>query len=189
MDLNFLTTLPHFSGLLYAALFVGMFVEANLTIVACAFLILRHLINPFFGIPLVIAGGFFEQYALYFLGLHLGQKEKLAHYVNKVIGRYDSHFIHNTFRSLLVSKFIYGLHRLVLIRTGMLKISLEHFTKSTIKSTGLWLLSFFILGFVFSASYAFIKHYFKYGEVALLIVFAVFFTVEYLLSKNLRKDL
>lgn len=185
----FLNNIAHFSQAIYEVIFFGMFVEANVTTLGSSVLISYKILNPFFIVCLVIAGAFAEQYALYFLGRGLSRSKFLEYHVNRLVAKYDGHFTHKTFRSLLVSKFIFGLHRAVLIRCGMLKISLKHFTAATLRSTTIWLLFFFILGFIFSASYNSLKHYLKYGELALLIVSAIIFVLEYSISKRLQKDL
>ena len=184
-----LNSIAHFSHAIYAVLFFGMFVEANLTTLSSAILISHKILNPFFRIILVLAGAFAEQYTLYFVGRWMGKSEFLQHHVNRMLSKYDQHFTHRTFRSLLISKFIFGLHRGVLIRCGMLKISPKQFTQATLRSTTIWLAVFFILGFIFSASYNSLKHYIKYGELALLIVIGVIFLLEYFISKYLKKDL
>jgi membrane protein DedA with SNARE-associated domain len=189
MDLSFLQNLPHFTGTVYAVLFFGMFVEANATVLGGTILLAHKILSPGLIFFLVVAGAFGEQYLLFWLGSRLAKKDSLANYINKTVARYDSHFTEKTFRSLFISKFIYGLHRVVLLRCGMLDISPRQFTRATLKSTSAWLVVMFILGYILSVSYKALLAFLKYGEIALLVVVALILLLQYFISKYLEKDL
>ena len=189
MDLTNLVNSAHFGLAVYAILFFGMFLEANLTTMASAFLITHKILHPGLVVLAVVGGAFSEQYGLYFAGWYLGNRQRLAGYINKHAARYDRHFTEKIFRSLLISKYVYGLHRAVLLRAGMLKVPVGTFTRATLRSTAIWLASFFTLGLIFSASYNTIKHYISYGEISLLIIVIIFFILEYLISRRFRKDI
>ncbi len=177
-------------GIVYVIMFFGMFIDANLTILSSIFLFTEShgIFSQAIFLP-VILGGFAEQFVLVFIGWHLRSKEKIAVWADRVVGKYDSHLTGNIFRSLLLSKFVLGLHRAVLIRIGMLKLSWQDFLKATLKSTLIWLFIVGFLGFAFSKSYQILAEYFNYAGLLLLTLFLVFVILEILVSRKLKKDI
>ncbi len=189
MDLTIFQQFHPAQEFVYAALFLGMFLEANVTILTGTFFISRGSLNPFLAIIVIIFGAFSEQFLLFWAGEHLGRSEKITKLVSRLTDRYDQHLISRTFHSLLLSKFIYGLHRAVLVRIGMLHIGWKKFTRATLASTSLWLLSVGSLGFVFSASYGVLKHNIKFAELILLSIVIFIFILDYFISKRLKQNL
>ncbi|MBI5530725.1 MAG: hypothetical protein HY918_04490 [Candidatus Doudnabacteria bacterium] len=181
--------LPHAQLAVYGALFLGMFVEANITILAGAVLISQRLFNPGGVVGILALGAFLEQFFYYVIGLFLARTGRLADWINKTVGKYDSHFLHKTFRSLIVSKFVYGFHRAVLMRCGMLKIGFRKFLQATIKSTTLWLLIILSLGLAFGVSVEAINKFLAFGQEGFLAIFVLFFLGQYLLNRRLQKEL
>jgi len=189
MDLSQLFTDPQLHNYAYALLFLGMFIDANLTILGSVFLFSQGLLNPAVVFLPVVLGAFVEQFGLYSLGEHWGQRDRISLWVGKVVEGFDRHLTKNIFRSLLISKFALGLHRSVLIRLGMLKVDLKNFAQATLKSTGIWLLTVGALGFIFSSSYKILLNYFKYAGLLVLLLLGLFFVLQYFVSRRLKKDL
>ncbi len=176
-------------GLIYAALFFGMFFEANVTILTGMFLITQGRVNPALAVILIAGGGYGEQFLHYLLGLYLSKHDRVTRWAAKITGRYDSRLQHNPFRYLVISKFVYGFHRAVLIRLGMLKVSVREFVKASVPATAIWLTAISTLGLVFSYSYNILKNYIKYAELVLLGLVIAFFIAEYFVSKRFENDL
>jgi membrane protein DedA with SNARE-associated domain len=190
MDIFSYISLHNLDNWVYVVLFFGMFIDANLSILFSVFLFSQssHAFSAVIFLP-VILGGFVEQFALVYLGEKLQKNDRLAGWANKLTSKFDAHLQNNVFRSLLLSKFIIGLHRAVLIRMGMLGIKWKVFAKATLKSTFIWLLTVGILGFIFSESYKALSKYFEYTGFLLLFVFIIFFILEFFISRRLKKDI
>jgi membrane protein DedA with SNARE-associated domain len=156
---------------------------------ASIFLITQGVLQPVVSVILIVLGAIGEQLLWFWVGLKLGENHFISKWGHKLSHRFDPHLVHRTFHSLAISKFIYGFHRAVLIRSGMLKIGLKKFVKASIPATLIWLSIIGTLGFIFSASLGVLKYYLKYGELVLLLIILIFFVADYFVSKRLAKEL
>lgn len=173
----------------YVVVFFGMFIDANITIITSAVLIGRNILGPFAAIFTILIGGISEQFFWYWTGRKLGKRQFIMKWADKLSQKYDSHFIEKTFHSLIISKFIYGLHRVALIRVGMLNLGFKKFIKASLPSTIIWLIVVGLIGFFFSASFDVLKHYLKYGELVLLFVVILYVAIDIFISRYLKKEL
>lgn len=173
----------------YVVVFFGMFIDANITIITSAVLIGRNILGPFAAIFTIFIGGISEQFFWYWAGRKLGKRQFIMKWADKLSHRYDRHFIEKTFHSLVISKFIYGLHRVALIRIGMLNLQFSKFIRASLPSTVIWLIVVGLIGFFFSASFDVLKHYLKYGELVLLFVVVLYVAIDIFISRYLKKEL
>ncbi len=178
----------HLSVLAYGALFFGMVLEATAVLLGGIFLTVQGILSPVIAIPILIAGALTEQLFLYAIGFSLGSSPKVSRWVNNVVKRFDPHMIDKTFRTIVISKFLYGLHRAVLIRAGMLKIPIKTFIQYSFTATFIWLVVYGVFGFVISLFFSKLKNYIKYAEFAPLVVFVLFFVIQYGITKLFQKS-
>ncbi len=174
---------------IYFALFCGMFIDAALTVFAAVFLMADKIIGIAPGLLVLLLGIFAEQLGFYWLGMKLSKREWLAKWANKVAAPFDRHLLARPFHTLLISKFIYGLHHGLLIRSGMIRLPFKKFMKDSAYIGVIWLAIIGSLGFIFSASYHQFKNYLRFAEVIPLIFIGLYFFAKWLVSKRLKKEI
>lgn len=189
--MNFLQTvqLSHLQPLLYAAVFVGMFFDAVITTFTTIFFVSTSKLSGYIAIPLLAVGIYSEQLFYYWLGTYLNRHERLTAWAKRLAAPFDRHLQHKTFRTLLISKFVYGLHRAVLIRSGMLGLPKKFFAKQAVTIGAIWLLVVGGLAFLFGRSYEQFKRKFGYAEAGVVVMLIIILVSEYFISKKLKKDL
>lgn len=173
----------------YFLILVSMFVDANVIIITSVILVCKQVLNPYFTITAILIGGILEQFLWYWAGCRLGRREFIKKWADKFSNKYDKHFVEKTFHILIISKFVYGLHRAALIRSGMLNLNFKKFIKASLPSTFIWLAVMGLVGYFFSASFNILKHYFKYGEFVLLFIIILYVAADFIISKYLKKEL
>jgi membrane protein DedA with SNARE-associated domain len=189
--MNFLNFIQvhNLQGYIYLVMFLAMFVDAALTVFAAVFLMSVGAIDVLPGLLVLLLGIFAEQLGFYWLGMKLSKQEWLSKWANKIAAPFDRHLLAQTFRTLLISKFIYGLHRGILLRSGMLKLPPKKFAEYAAYISIIWLMIIGSLGFVFSASYQEFKKTLRFAEAVPLALAVIFLITEWLLRKRLKKEL
>lgn len=189
MDETIIKFVENWHGWSYALLFLAMFIDANLTILASVFLISVGALNSYLLMGIMIFGAYVEQMWWFAIGRYLGKKELVAEWAARLVGHYDRHLLNSSFRSLVFTKFVFGLHRAVLVRYGMMNHEFSKFFKASAKSTAVWLVIIISLGFGFSESYKILSEYINYAGYFLLVCLILFFAAQYFVSRRLKKDL
>lgn len=179
----------HLQNYIYLVIFFGMFTDAAVMVFATVFLITAKVIGIVPGVTVLLLGIYFEQLFFYWLGLKLSAREKFSLWVDKVAKPFDRHLKSRPLHTLLISKFVYGLHRAMLVRSGMLKLPLKKFAEYAVYCSIAWLGVVGSLGAVFAGSYVELKKYFRYAEIVPLVLVAIFFLAEWLLAKKLKKEI
>jgi membrane protein DedA with SNARE-associated domain len=189
MELATFVQVHHLQGLIYGVVFIGMLFEATFFLFSATILIGEHALNPVWGIMVVTTGALVEEILWYYIGLKLGKWNKMADWANKIARPLDNHLLTRTFHTLFISKFIFGLHRAILMRSGMVKIPLGKYIKGAFASTGIWLAIVGTLGLSLGASYGLFRRYINYAEIVPLILVIAYFAIDYLISKRLRNNI
>ena len=179
----------HVGFWVYVILFIGMLLEGTLFLLTAAFLIAQGVFNPLLAVAALVLGSFSEEVMWWWIGGHLSRWQWLAVRVDKLARRFDQFILSKTFRTFNFSKYIYGLHRPIITRAGMLNMPFAKFIKAAWTSTAIWLLVIGALGFIFSASFDVVKKYVSYAELIPLLALVVFYGLERFISQRLKKDL
>lgn len=189
MDNTILQFAAHWQIWTYPLMFLAMFFDANIMILAATFLISAGVLNPYLLSLIVIIGAYAEQVWWFFLGRLLKRNNFLNRWGGRLVGRYDKHLLNRPFHSLVITKFIYGVHRATLMRFGMLNFPVKNFAKSSLLATATWLAIVAGIGFSLSESYKALNRYLKYGEFGLLFLLVLALVTQYFVSRRLRKEL
>ncbi len=181
--------LHHSSVIVYLLIFFAMVFDAALTVFAAIFLAVSGTLLVIPTILVLILGTFGEQLLWYWVGGHLGKWTKLMNFLDGPAKPFDKHLVTRPGRTLTLSKFIYGIHRAMLVRAGMLKINFKKYVGIAVFSSLLWLSILGAFAVAFSASYEALKKYMSYAELVPLGLVIIYFIADLRLSKNLKRKL
>ncbi len=173
----------------YIFLFLGLIFEGE-TFLFSAFFLVRagHLslsavfATAFLG---VLAG----DWVWFWIGRHLERFAWLASKMGAAAGPIDKQLLKRPLHTLFLSKFIYGVHRITQIRSGAVRIDAKTFWQADIAATFFWVGSIAGLAYFSAASIGYLRHIFKYTEIALLVAVIVFFLIAHAVSRWNRKRL
>lgn len=178
----------------YPLIFVGMIFEGDILFFTASFLTQQGVFNPLYMLPIAFAGAMAGDLLWFWGGYEL---EKLhisvsfiKRWMNHLAQPIDVHLVNRTRYTIFISKFAYGFNHLTLMRAGMLGIKLRESIKADLIATLAWMLVVGGLGWVSGASFGLIKHYLRYGEIALLIAIVIFFAFwHFVVTRRLEKEL
>ena len=184
---HFLTSHQYFG---YVIVFLGMVIEGDFLLFMTAFLAHSGFFNPPTVFLLAYIGVIVGDISWYYLGVK-AQKYPFVHkLLGKITLKTDRHLENRTFRTLLISKFVYGFHHTILMRAGSLGLPLRKYIKSDVVASFVWLSIIWILGSASSASFFLVKRYVHLFEIGLLIALILFFLIEhYLISGKLKEKI
>lgn len=175
--------------LAYAAVALGMLLEGTVFLLAAVFLVARGVLNPVWTLIAALAGAFSEELIWYYIGSKLTDISRLSPWINKLVGGFDEHIRNKTLHTLIFSKFVYGIHRAVAARAGMLKVDFQKFLANAALAIIFWIAVIGGIAYVFNASFLKLEKYIRYVELVPLIVMVIFFSAAKVLSARLKKNL
>jgi membrane protein DedA with SNARE-associated domain len=191
--LLFLTFIAAYPLWTYLVLFLGMIIEGDVLLFTAGFLVHRgvlKLLPTFFA---MYAGTVFGDVIWYGIGTIDPNRNKIVHFLAMLADvasrKIDEHLKERTFRTLLISKYVYGAHHFVLARAGMLRLPLRRFLRDDALGSLIWILSLGILGYAASASFSRVAHGLRLVEIILLLSIVIFVLLHEVLSKILKNKL
>ncbi len=168
----------------YLLVFFGMFIEGDLVLFAAAFL---ARLGTFSLLPLIgvtLFGMLTGDLLWYALGkYHDRFPARLVAFYNRVASPFDQMLATRLFRTLLITKFAYGIHRLLLARAGSVNAPFAQFFKIDIIATLIWAAAIIALGWFGGFAIEASRSYIKFAEWGLLIGLVLLVFAE----KALRK--
>lgn len=188
---HIISTFADLGNWIYLIVFLGMLIEGNGTLFAAGFLLNR---DPSMTPGVLIAaflGAITEQIFWFWLGWKIRLRESNSPFIAWIIkssNHFDEHFLKRPKTTLLISKFIYGVHRAAVARAGILGISWRFYFKNNIFIILVWMITLISLGFVVNQSIHLVSDYFEYTGYILLGALILFYLVQhYAVSEKLRK--
>lgn len=174
----------------YIVVFVAMIFEGDILLFSAAFLTHQGFFNPVYMFLTVLTGVLGGDLLWYWVGLRLRERTGwITKWAKNIAEPFDNHLMFRTIRTIFLSKFIYGVHHAILIRSGMLKIELKKYCKIDFVTTIIWMVIVGGLGFISSISFDRIKHLLKFWGGTFLAVTLIFLILSYLISYEARKKL
>lgn len=184
MELLFLNVLIVWPPLGYILLFIGMMLEGDLTLFTAAFLTTMGLFNPTLACATAVVGFLLGDWLWYEAGKHTHKLPAfIATRVEKFARPFDEQLSARPFHTILFAKFAYGIHHLILLRSGAVQLSLSRFLVSDISASVIWFAIVGSLGYFFGYSFSGAGGYLKFGEVAILIGLIILFSAEKLVRR------
>ena len=190
-SLVFQHLLPLDPLIIYGIIFASMIFEGEIFLFTAAFLAAQGFLDTGATFLALFAGVMMGDSLWYLLGYKINHSNKrLSRWLIKATGRFDDHLLKKSLRTIFISKFIYGVHHLVLARAGVLKIKFKEFFKDDLIANLAWIFLIGGLGYLSGASFVFVKHYLKFAEYLLVLGLALFFILDFLVVKyGLKKKI
>lgn len=185
----FLHYLAEYQTLGYIIIFLGMMIEGDIFLFTAGFLVNRGYFAIDMALLAVFSGTLIGDNLWYVFGEVIKENSFFSRFITRLTKPFDEHLRVRTFRTLLITKFAYGVHRPTLFRAGMLRLPFKKFIEGDIIAIVLWI--FFIggLGYLSSVSFILIKHYLRYTELTLLFGLILFILISHLVSHISKKKL
>jgi membrane protein DedA with SNARE-associated domain len=174
-------------------IFVAMIVEGDILIFASFFLVRAEVLNFWQTIIALFGGAIIGDVLWYFVGQTFKPRNRFLNWIfensKKVTSKLEESIEEKTFRNILFSKFMYGMHHIFLLRCGIIGIDFKKIIRANIFATTIWIAIIGFLGYISQISFYLIKHRLKYIEIGLLLAFIIFVIGEKILSKIIAKRL
>lgn len=172
----------------YFLVFIGMIFEGDIILFTSFFLTHQGFFDLGDMIITIIAGAFLGDMSWFWIGAKLKNTSSIiSRWTEKLTKPLEKHLEDRPMHTIFISKFVYGIHHAVLIRAGMVKMSVKEFLKIDLPAVFLWVLVIGGFGFFSSASLAAIRHYIRFAEVSLLIGLIFFLFVWGILARKIKK--
>jgi len=173
----------------YLVIFAGVLMEGEIIIFLAIYLAHQGVLSLPITVAIVVAGVLSGDV----LWFHVGPRIANAWFVPKALEStsemIETRIRERPFGVLVLSKFTYGLHRVVLLHMKEAGVTLKHFVRMDVFASAFWLLVVGGLGLVFSASISNAKHYMRNAEILLLVGVAVFFLMGHTVRRLAKKYL
>lgn len=176
--------------LVYVIIFIGIALEGDLILFTSAFFADQGFLDPALVFGVTLLGVFTRDLMWYEVGKKLAHSQNwLAVRAKKMAEPFDDHLHERLFHSVLIAKFVYGLHLAIVMRIGALKIPVREFFRVDTLATIVWIIVVGGLGFLSSRSIILFsaEDYLQYTEVALagaIIAYLIFHSIIGRISKK-----
>lgn len=185
----FLHYLSEYQTLGLVIIFLGMMIEGDIFLFTTGFLVNRGYFAIDLAFLAVFLGTLIGDNLWYVLGELINENSVFGRFVSRLTKPFDKHLRGRTFRTILITKFAYGVHRPTLIRAGMLRLPFKKFIEGDIIAIVLWIFLVGGLGYLSSVSFILIKHYLRYTELTLFFGLILFILISHLVSHISKKEL
>ncbi len=92
----------------------------------------------------------------------------MAQWIIKKSNHFDEHFLRRPKVTLLLTKFVYGVHRAAIARAGVIGIPGKIYAKHILPIMVFWLVVMGLLGYALSKSFSLLDSYMHYAELVVL---------------------
>lgn len=189
---------PHFTVqlLAYLFLFLGMFLEGETIFFIAIYLVHQDLMS----FPSVIAVSFLGMFLGDISWYKFGRRIESIQFVSQLLQRksiqktvnsIDAYIFKNLLLSVVLAKFIYGIHRLILLRLSHYSqnISFRKFLKFDVLAVFIWIIVVGGIGGVSSAVFFIFKKYLKFGELGLMLGFLFLILFSHVIANIGKKKI
>ncbi|MCR4274661.1 MAG: VTT domain-containing protein [Candidatus Campbellbacteria bacterium] len=189
MHTLFLQYLQTYHVFAYVLIFVGLLIEGELTLFLAAFLVHQGSLNFYDILAITLLGVFIGDLLWFLLGTNLSLSKKISAWVTREAGQFDHLFHAHIFKSLLITRFLYGLSRPTLIRMGMIGVPIKQFLEANIITTFVWSSVIWVLAYVLSASLFSTQHFLPRLEVGIALIIVVIILLNKVARRLIEKYL
>ena len=182
--------------LIYACIFFGMMIEGEVVLFTAFFLVYHGHIGFYQTIFFALTGIWVGDFSWFLAGPYLEKIKFIQKIYNKFSAPIDKQLVKRPYFIAILSKFVYGINRLTLLRARLSGVKIGKFIGMDIAASVIWVAVIASLAGIFSASLGFVRHYFKIAQglllaVLLFIIFSRFLSAklkEFFEAKNNKED-
>ncbi|MBI2054662.1 MAG: hypothetical protein HYT39_01010 [Candidatus Sungbacteria bacterium] len=181
--------LPHllaWKSWAYIVVAIGMVFEGDIFLFTASFLTRSGFFDFAKMTTAVLGGLIIGDFMWYLAGVYLRTTPHFGFvrtWVGRLTRRFDDHLMGRTGRTIFVSKFMYGIHHLLLMRAGMLGMNSDKYIRKDFWASLIWVAIVGGLGWFSSASFVYVRHYLRFTEIALLLALLGFLFLEFIISR------
>ncbi len=174
----------------YLLIVLGIFIEGDAVLFTAGFLTHQGLFNPALAFLWLLGGATIGDIIWYQLGAYLQDKDNfIVRWLKRVTNPLGPHLLEHPKRSLLLSKFLYGINHAILCKAGALKLPVKEFIRDDLPANIAWIIIVGGLGYASSAGVVQLHHSIRNTEVGLLIGILAFMLLSRLFSRFAKKKL
>lgn len=182
--------LHHYPLLGYVLAPIGTTLEGDGVLFATGYLTYQGLYQPVCMFLTVWVGTTMGDLLWYALGRHLeGKHNFIVNWLKNITRPLGPHLESRPFRTLFLSKFVYGVNHALLAKAGSMGFPKKKLFIYNLIAIFLWVVIIGGLGYISSASVRSVRHYIKYTELGLLAGLCILFITERLFSLVFKKKL
>jgi membrane protein DedA with SNARE-associated domain len=176
--------------LLYGSLFIGFLFSANEIHFATMFLAQQGLLDLMYLVPIALVGSLAGNLMFFGFGV-LGRKHDnfLTRITDKISKPFDHHLHDTPWRTVLLTKFVYGLNCAIPVRAGQIGISFKKFLLMDAFTTAVWFVIVGALGYGSGSFFSVTIQDIKFIEIGFLIMLVLFFVIKHFASKYIKRGL
>lgn len=176
--------------LMYGGLFIGFMLEANTVLFSAMFLAQQGVLALGTLLPVALLGSMAGNILFYGIGYAAARKPNRYTRITDVISKpFDHHLTDRPWRTIFLTKFVYGLNCAIIVRAGQLRMPVRRFLFIDMICTLLWLLIVGTIGFGSGTFVSITASDVKYAEIGLLVAIILFITINHFVSKKIKKKL
>ncbi len=170
MDLYIANYLAQLGVFIYLLIAIAIFLEGEAVIFGVMFLAYQGSLNIYTSIAVIILSVLLTDVVSYGIGYYGPEKlPRIARFYERIVNPMDGKLHRMSFLTFLISKFTYGFHRAVLIRSGMLRLPFWNFLRINVITSSIWIVTISAIAFASWKSLGYIQKSLHYVEAVLII--------------------
>ncbi len=176
----------------YAAVFLLMMVEGDVTLFTFSFLTSQGLFVIPYMLLAVVMGTLFGDAMWYAMGRY-GFQVRIFAWLKVIVIHMSSPFVDHLrirpFHTLFVSRFTYGIHHALLARAGMLKLPFRTVFSIDVPAILCWTVVIGGIGYFAGTSFEFVKQWVRVGQGALFVIVIGFIILDRSIRNRVKQRL
>ncbi|MEN9912798.1 MAG: hypothetical protein RLY66_206 [Candidatus Parcubacteria bacterium] len=188
---SFITHVATLSPLLmYGGIFIGFMLEANTVLFSTMFLAEQHALNLWILLPVALIGSMAGNILFYGIGYAAAYKSNRYTRITDIISKpFDHHLHERPWRTIFLTKFVYGLNCAIIVRAGQIRMTFGKFLFIDSVCTLIWLVIVGSLGYGSGSFVSITAQELKHAEIGLLVALIIFFGIKHFISTYIKKEL
>lgn len=176
--------------LAYSLIFLGILIEGDAMLFIASFLAFQGFFLPGYVIGIAVVAVLLRDSLLRGIGKKMA---KSHHWIDRwsegIAAPFEPHLTARPTHSLLVAKFVYGLHLAIILRIGALKISDKKFYTAEAVAIPVWITAICTLGYISAISFFAARSYLRFVEIGLLVALVAYGLLHHYLSRYSKRSL
>ncbi len=172
----------------YLILFSGMIFEGDVILFTAAFLAHQGLLRWDEMLFVTGSGLVFGEFAWYWAGKKLHETSRLYRWAMRLAAPFDKQLTDRPIHTMVISKFVYGLGHIMVMRAAALGMDSKRFFKIDLFATLFWFVLVAGLGYLAGESIDRIQHSFRFAEIGLLVGLVVLLVTQGVVTYAIKRS-